>query len=104
MNRRQLGTLTLTVPTRTARATLCPTSCGPGDRGLVEVGQWASLLLLDADPRDDIRHTRAISAVIHDGRPTERAELDTIMSDLDALHTPVRAWFSPRASEILAGR
>lgn len=74
------------------------------DRGTVEVGRRANLLLHDADPRDDIRHTRAIAAVIHDGRLLERPELDTMMSDLDALYTPVRALFSPRASEIFEAR
>jgi hypothetical protein len=70
----------------------------------VEVGQRANLLLLSADPRDDIRNTRAIAAIVHDGQLIERAELDAMLSELDALYTPVREWFSPQAAEILQNR
>ena len=74
------------------------------DRGTVEVGQRANLLLLDADPRADIRNTRAIAAIVHDGQLIERAELDAMMTALDALYTPVREWFSPAAAEVLQNR
>lgn len=52
------------------------------DRGTVETGKRADLLLLDGDPLADIANTRRISAVIFDGRylPAE-----TLKSWLDAL-------------------
>jgi imidazolonepropionase-like amidohydrolase len=39
-----------------------------GDRGTIEVGKRADLLVLDADPLTDIRNTQKIVAVYHDGR------------------------------------
>jgi imidazolonepropionase-like amidohydrolase len=38
------------------------------DRGTIEVGKRADLLILDADPLTDVRNTRKIYAVYHDGR------------------------------------
>ena len=38
------------------------------DRGSIAVGKRADLLVLDADPLVDIRNTRNIVAVYHDGR------------------------------------
>jgi imidazolonepropionase-like amidohydrolase len=38
------------------------------DRGTIAVGKRADLLVLDADPVLDIRNTRRIFAVYHDGR------------------------------------
>jgi imidazolonepropionase-like amidohydrolase len=38
------------------------------DRGTIGVGKRADLLILDADPLADIRNTRKIFAVYHDGR------------------------------------
>jgi imidazolonepropionase-like amidohydrolase len=38
------------------------------DRGTIAVGNCADLLVLDADPLVDIRNTRKIAAVYHDGR------------------------------------
>jgi imidazolonepropionase-like amidohydrolase len=74
------------------------------DRGTVAVGQRANLLLLDADPREDIANTRAIAAVVLDGSLLPREELDTLMTRLAAAYAPVRPWFSPRAAEILSER
>jgi imidazolonepropionase-like amidohydrolase len=53
-----------------------------GDRGTVEIGKRADLLLLDADPLADIANARRIAAVIIDGRYVSRADLDTMMRDL----------------------
>jgi Tol biopolymer transport system component len=36
--------------------------------GAIDVGKWADLILLDADPLEDIRNTRMIWKVIQDGR------------------------------------
>jgi hypothetical protein len=42
------------------------------DLGTVEVGKWADLILLDADPLVDIRNTRRIWQVVHYGRLVDR--------------------------------
>jgi predicted amidohydrolase YtcJ len=39
-----------------------------GEIGTVEVGKWGDLVLLDADPLEDIRNTRRIWKVMQDGR------------------------------------
>lgn len=41
------------------------------DRGTIAVGKCADLLVLDANPLTDIRNTRRIFAVYHDGRGVE---------------------------------
>ena len=53
-----------------------------GDRGTVEAGKRADLVLLDANPLDDIANTRKIAAVIRDGRYLPRKELDRRMAVL----------------------
>jgi Tol biopolymer transport system component len=42
------------------------------DLGTIEVGKWADLVLLDADPLADIRNTRRIWQVLHYGRLVDR--------------------------------
>lgn len=50
-------------------------------RGRVAPGQDADLVLLDANPLRDIRHSRRIRAVILAGRLLDRAQLDRLLED-----------------------
>jgi imidazolonepropionase-like amidohydrolase len=47
-----------------------------GDRGTVERGKRADLVLLDADPLESIGSTRRIAAVIVNGRYVDKPWLD----------------------------
>ena len=44
-----------------------------GDLGTIEVGKLADLVILDGDPRSDIRNTRRIRTVMQSGRWVDRA-------------------------------
>ncbi|MGI6871849.1 amidohydrolase family protein [Amycolatopsis sp. 3B14] len=48
---------------------------GLTDRGTIEVGKRADLLVLDADPRADITNTRRIADVVLEGRVVDRERL-----------------------------
>jgi imidazolonepropionase-like amidohydrolase len=50
--------------------------------GTVEKGKLANLVLLDANPLDDIKNTRKIAAVVLNGRLLDRAELDQILNQV----------------------
>ncbi|HEX2761323.1 MAG TPA: amidohydrolase family protein [Rhizomicrobium sp.] len=63
-------------------ATAAPGAWLKSATGMVEVGQHADLLLLDADPLADIANTRKISAIVMGGRHVARAELDRRMAAL----------------------
>ena len=67
-------------------ATLNPAKfLGMEDRlGTIEKGKLADLVLLDANPLDDIRNTQSIAAVIVNGRYLSRAELDKILAGVEA--------------------
>jgi hypothetical protein len=54
------------------------------DRGTVEPGKRADLLLLNSSPLADISNTRDIAAVIFDGRYLPRETLNTWLKDLAA--------------------
>jgi Tol biopolymer transport system component len=45
------------------------------DLGTIEVGKWADLVLLDADPTVDIRNTRRIWQVVESGQLVDRAAI-----------------------------
>jgi cytosine/adenosine deaminase-related metal-dependent hydrolase len=71
------------------------------DRGTVEVGKRADLLLLGDDPLTDIRNTRQITAVIAGGRFLARAELDAMLERVAARYrtavrvSPQSYWCDP---------
>ena len=50
--------------------------------GTVQPGNLANLVLLDANPLDDIRNTRKIDAVVLNGRLLNRADLDQILKQV----------------------
>ena len=52
--------------------------------GSVEPGKIADLVLLSANPLEDIRNTRKISAVIANGRFFDRVALDQMLVDVEA--------------------
>lgn len=53
---------------------------GAGEWGTIETGRRADLVLLDANPLEDIRNTARISAVVIGGRWLRRAELDQMIA------------------------
>jgi len=67
-------------------ATLNPAKfLGIDDRlGTIEKGKLANLVLLDANPLDDIRNTQKIAAVIVNGRYLSRADLDRMLARVEA--------------------
>lgn len=83
-----------------AQALASATRAGPAwfgrlDRyGAIEAGKAADLVLLDANPLEDIRATRAIHAVVLRGAVHERADLDRM---LDQARRQVAAWNAQRA-------
>jgi imidazolonepropionase-like amidohydrolase len=50
------------------------------DFGTIEVGKTADLVLLDANPMENIANTRKILAVIYGGRQFDRSALDTMLA------------------------
>jgi imidazolonepropionase-like amidohydrolase len=66
-------------------ATLNPAKfLGMEDRlGTIEKGKAANLVLLDANPLDDIRNTQKIEAVILNGRYLSRGDLDKMLGGVE---------------------
>lgn len=54
------------------------------DLGTVEEGKLADLVLLEANPLDDISNTRRIRAVVADGRLYRWVELDRLLAEVEA--------------------
>jgi imidazolonepropionase-like amidohydrolase len=50
------------------------------EQGSIAPGKRADLVLLDANPQEDIRNTQKIRAVVLNGRVLERSELDTLLA------------------------
>jgi imidazolonepropionase-like amidohydrolase len=55
-----------------------------GRLGSVEPGKIADLVLLSANPLEDIRNTQKINAVVADGRLFDRIALDQILASVEA--------------------
>ncbi len=53
--------------------------------GTVEPAKLADLVLLDANPLDNIRNTQQIRAVVADGRVLRRGDLDRLLATVEAL-------------------
>jgi imidazolonepropionase-like amidohydrolase len=62
----------------------------PGERGTVEAGQRADLLLVDGDPLQDIRRVRALEGVMAKGRWTDKAGLASLLAAVPAAHAALR--------------
>ncbi|MFG0241883.1 MAG: amidohydrolase family protein [Phycisphaerales bacterium JB054] len=56
---------------------------GPGGLGTIVEGGEATLLLVDANPLDDIAATQSINAVVHRGEYLDRAALDELLADAE---------------------
>ena len=54
------------------------------DRGTIETGKLASVVLLGADPLKDIRNASAIRTVVVRGRLLDRSTLDRMLRDAEA--------------------
>ncbi|HLG06498.1 MAG TPA: amidohydrolase family protein, partial [Gemmatimonadales bacterium] len=56
--------------------------------GTVQAGRFADLVLLDANPLDDIANSRRIHAVVLDGRYLDRARLDGLLAGVEVAARP----------------
>jgi imidazolonepropionase-like amidohydrolase len=54
------------------------------DLGTIEAGKLADLVLLDANPLDDIANTQKIRAAVVNGRYVDRAALDALLAEVVA--------------------
>lgn len=54
------------------------------DYGSLELGKQADMVLLNANPLEDIAHTRQIEAVILGGKMRNRGELDVLLRQVEA--------------------
>jgi imidazolonepropionase-like amidohydrolase len=52
--------------------------------GTIEAGKIANLVLLDADPLQDIRNTKRIATVLSEGRVFDRKALDNLVAKVSS--------------------
>jgi imidazolonepropionase-like amidohydrolase len=57
------------------------------DMGTIQKGKLADLVLLDANPLDDIHNTMKINSVVVNGRLLDRPAIDKMMSDVLAMNS-----------------
>jgi imidazolonepropionase-like amidohydrolase len=57
------------------------------DLGTIQKGKLADLVLLDANPLDEIHNTTKINAVVVNGRLLDRPALDKMLSDVLAMNS-----------------
>jgi imidazolonepropionase-like amidohydrolase len=55
------------------------------DQGTIEPGMRADLVLLDANPLENIDNTRKIGMVVSRGRVLNRNDLDAMLSDIQSV-------------------
>lgn len=67
--------------------------------GTVEKGKIADLVMLEANPLDDINNTRRISAVVVRGRLIGKSELQRMLSNVEVAADPMRSGVSKTAAE-----
>ena len=71
-------------------ATSVPAALMHSEAGSIAPGRRADLILLSANPLEDIRHTRRIEAVVADGRYLDRATLDKLLAAVREAHAASR--------------
>jgi cytosine/adenosine deaminase-related metal-dependent hydrolase len=73
-------------------ATAIPARLMGSSAGSIEVGRRADLVLLSANPLEDISNTTRIEAVIAGGKVLDRVLLDRILARLEEVNTVSRRW------------
>jgi imidazolonepropionase-like amidohydrolase len=57
------------------------------EQGTITVGKRADLVLLAADPLEDVGNTEAIRAVVLNGKLLERSDLDALLAGVERYAT-----------------